>query len=162
MASRSSVVSLRWRPEVHHHQETGNGVENAGLTSGLARNNTRCPKSRGRHSAVDSRQCGCARPPSQSLGFSQQQEDTQSSRSGDTPVPASQTNVNSAHNNNVENNTTAPMTIRQEFSPQIPNWMAGFFLLTGTLPKEHSGNRFVSVCCGTGVGACMAFPSALA
>ncbi|GFN82860.1 hypothetical protein PoB_000936600 [Plakobranchus ocellatus] len=49
------------------------------------------------------------RPPSQSLGFSQQQEDTQSSRSGDTPVPASQTNANSAHTNNVENNSESGM-----------------------------------------------------
>ncbi|XP_059159105.1 homeobox protein Meis1-like [Physella acuta] len=42
------------------------------------------------------------RPPSQSLNFSQQ-DDTQSSRSGDTPIPASQTNANSAHN--AENNS---------------------------------------------------------
>uniref|UniRef100_A0A2C9KBJ5 Homeobox domain-containing protein n=1 Tax=Biomphalaria glabrata TaxID=6526 RepID=A0A2C9KBJ5_BIOGL len=43
------------------------------------------------------------RPPSQSLNFSQQ-DDTQSSRSGDTPIPASHTtHTNSSHN--AENNS---------------------------------------------------------
>ncbi|XP_046343410.1 homeobox protein Meis1-like isoform X1 [Haliotis rufescens] len=42
------------------------------------------------------------RPPSQSLNYSQA-DDTQSSRSGDTPVPSSQPNTNSSHN--AENNS---------------------------------------------------------
>ncbi|XP_050404557.1 homeobox protein Meis1 isoform X1 [Patella vulgata] len=42
------------------------------------------------------------RPPSHSLNFSQQ-DDTQSSRSGDTPIPPSQPNTNSSHN--LENNS---------------------------------------------------------
>ncbi|CAJ1099348.1 homeobox protein Meis1-like [Octopus vulgaris] len=42
------------------------------------------------------------RPPSQNLNFSQQ-DDTQSSRSGDTPVPTSQSNTNSSQN--VDNNS---------------------------------------------------------
>ena len=42
---------------------------------------------------------------------------------------------------------TAPRSIRQKFTPWIPSWMPEFFLLTGTSPLEHSGTRFVSVCC---------------
>ncbi|XP_064603993.1 homeobox protein Meis1-like isoform X2 [Liolophura sinensis] len=44
------------------------------------------------------------RPPSQSLSFNQQ-EDTQSSRSGDTPIPTSQSNTNSSQN--VDNGSEA-------------------------------------------------------
>ncbi|KAK0043734.1 homeobox protein Meis1, partial [Biomphalaria pfeifferi] len=49
------------------------------------------------------------RPPSQSLNFNQQ-DDTQSSRSGDTPIPASHTtHTNSSHN--AENNSESVSAI---------------------------------------------------
>eukprot|EP00106_Octopus_bimaculoides_P018489 XP_014785931.1 PREDICTED: homeobox protein Meis1-like isoform X2 [Octopus bimaculoides] len=53
------------------------------------------------------------RPPSQNLNFSQQ-DDTQSSRSGDTPVPTSQSNTNSSQN--VDNNSEVDGTQMHNFA----------------------------------------------
>lgn len=65
------------------------------------------------------------RPPSQSLNYSQA-DDTQSSRSGDTPVPSSQPNTNSSHNaeNNSESGKNNP------FISSIPTFYVYFMKLT--------------------------------